>query len=114
MCIRDSVPIATAVRKQTAMNGSNLALTPDGKYAVFGGRMQSNAQKGMNPEQWQAGSKYLTLADTKTGTVVTTSGLDDVVLASATVGIGMPAFAPDGKSLAVVEHSDRNLLHRVD
>jgi hypothetical protein len=96
------------VRKQTKMNGSNLALTPDGKYTVFGGRMKTNSQA-----TWQAGSKYMTLADTKDGNIVVDSGLDDVVLANSTVGIGMPAFSPDGKKLAVVEHASElrdNLL----
>jgi len=92
---------AGTVRKQTAMNGGNLALTPDGKYTVFGGRMQSNAQ--VTSGTWQAGSKYMSLADTKTGTIVTDSGLDDVQLSTPTVGLAMPAFSPDGKKLAAVE-----------
>ncbi len=91
------------VRKQTKMQGSNLALTPDGKYAVFGGRAQTNAQAAANPPQWQPGSKYMTLADTATGTVVVDSGLDGLKLESVARGLAMPAFAPDGKKLAAVE-----------
>ncbi|WP_146649920.1 hypothetical protein [Labilithrix luteola] len=91
---------AGTVRKQTTMHGGNLALTPDGKYTVFGGRMQTNAQASSNT--WQAGSKYMTLADTKTGDIVVASGLDDVQIAAG-AGLAMPAFAPDGKHLAAVE-----------
>jgi hypothetical protein len=90
-----------SIRKQTAMNGSNLALTPDGKLAVFGGRMQTDTQR--DNDQWQVGSKYMSLADTATGTIIVDSGLDDLQLANATVGLSMPAFSPDGKQLATVE-----------
>ncbi len=89
------------VRKQTTYFGGNLALTPDGAYTVFGGRAQTNAQASSN--QWQPGSKYMTLADTKTGTIVVNSGLDAVQLADATMGLSMPAFSPDGKALAAIE-----------
>lgn len=85
------------VRKQTTYYGGNLALTPDGAYTVFGGRAKTDTGA------IQAGSKYLSLADTKTGTIVTTSGLDGIQLADAAYGVMMPAFSPDGKSLAVVE-----------
>ncbi len=90
------------VRKQTSYQGSNLALTPDGKYTVFGGRMQAG-----NQATPVAGSKYMTLADTKTGTIVTASGLDGISLsappASNEVGLAMPAFSPDGTKLTAVE-----------
>jgi hypothetical protein len=100
---------AGTVRKQTKMQGSNLALTPDGKYAVFGGRAQTNTQEANN--QWEAGSKYMTLADTATGTIVVDSGLDNLVLASAARGLAMPAFSPDGKKLATVEFdSDKSSI----
>ena len=85
------------VRKQTTYYGGNLALTPDGAYTVFGGRAKTDTGP------IQAGSKYLSLADTKTGTIVTTSGLDGIQLADAAYGVMMPAFSPDGTSLAVVE-----------
>jgi hypothetical protein len=92
------------VRKQTTYFGGNLALTPDGAYTVFGGRAQTDAQA--SSKQWMAGSKYMTLADTKTGTIVVNSGLDAVTLADTatdTMGLSMPAFSPDGKTLAAVE-----------
>lgn len=92
---------AGTVRKQTTMQGGNLALTPDGKYTVFGGRMQTNAQASAS--QWQQGSRYMTLADTANGNIVVDSGLDQVELANTTVGLSMPAFSPNGKSLAAVE-----------
>lgn len=85
-----------ALRKQTTMYGANLALTPDGKYTVFGGKAMVT---GGSPVP---GSKYLTLADTKAGTVVVQSGLDDVML-PGDGGMMMPSFSPNGKKLGVVE-----------
>ena len=79
--------------KQTNMYGANSALTPDGKYVVFGGQTASPV----------AGSKYISLANTKTGEVVADSGLDDLVLGTAEMGVMMPSFSPDGTKLALVE-----------
>ena len=81
--------------KQTDMYGANSALTPDGKYVVFGGHSETPVP----------GSKYISLAKTKTGEVVADSGLDDLLLASADLGVMMPAFSPDGTKLALVEAS---------
>lgn len=89
---------AGTVRKQTKMQGSNLALTPDGKYTVFGGRAQET-----DNGPWEPGSKYMTLADTATGTIVVDSGLDQLTLANENRGLAMPAFSPDGTKLATVE-----------
>jgi hypothetical protein len=94
------------VRKQTTMYGGNLALTPDGKYTVFGSRAKTNTGP------IQAGSKYLTLADTKTGTVVANSGLDAIPV-SGTNGMQMPAFSPDGKKLAVIEGAASDLRDNI-
>jgi len=79
--------------KQTNMYGANSALTPDGKYVVFGG--QSNPIV--------AGSKFISLAETATGKLVANSGLDDLVLGAANRGVMMPSFSPDGTKLALVE-----------
>jgi len=79
--------------KQTTMYGANSALTPDGKYVVFGGQSETPV----------AGSKYISLAKTATGEVIADSGLDDLVLADPNYGVMMPSFSPDGTKLALVE-----------
>jgi hypothetical protein len=76
----------------TTKAGDDTALTPDGKYVVFGG--------ASSPVQ--LGSKYISLADTATGTVVAASGLDNVQLTTGNT-IMMPSFSPDGTKLALVE-----------
>jgi hypothetical protein len=90
-----SLPDATLL-KQTTMNGANSALTPNGKYVVFGGRS--------NP--LTAGSKYLSLGVPATGELIAASGLDDMVPDStldANAQFMMPAFSIDGTKLALVE-----------
>src|SRR6478736_1141208 len=49
------------------------------------------------------GSKYISLAETASGKVIADSGLDDLVLGSAEMGVMMPSFSPDGTKLALVE-----------
>lgn len=78
---------------QTTKSGSNSALTPDGRYVVFGGRS----------DPLVPGSKYLSLAVTETGEVIPTSRLDEIVLESDDFGLMMPAFSIDGTKLAFVE-----------
>jgi hypothetical protein len=90
-----SLPTGT-LGNQTTKSGANSALTPDGKYVVFGGR--ADLVNGA----FVPGSKYISLADTATGTVVATSGLDDLVLTGSD-GVMMPSFSPDGSKLALVE-----------
>lgn len=89
------------LRHQSRRHGGNLALTPDGKYTVFGGR----AQAGQTSPA--LGSKNATLGNTATGEIIVDSGLDDLALATPPenqyAGIAMPAFSPDGKKLALVE-----------
>jgi hypothetical protein len=87
--------------KQTSMYGADPALTPDGKYVVFG--------SASNPVQ--KGSKYLSLAETKTAIVVPTSGLDDITLAAG-LSLMMPSFSLDGKKLVAVEGAG-NLFENV-
>jgi hypothetical protein len=87
---------AAPLVKQTTEYGADLALTPDGKYVVFGG--QSNPTT--------PGSKYISLADLN-GNVVVNSGLDSLDLPGADGGtspynVMMPAFSPDGTQLALV------------
>ena len=69
----------------------DIALTPDGKYLVFGGPTTA------------AGSKYISLGDPTTGNVVATSGLDSIVLDTGYSNLEMPAFSPDGTKLALIE-----------
>jgi hypothetical protein len=81
----------------TTKSGGNSALTPDGKYVVFGA--QSNLVDG----ERVPGSKYISLGVTKTGDVIADSGLDDMVPEHEGMGFMMPAFSPNGKLLALVE-----------
>ncbi|HEY0469530.1 MAG TPA: hypothetical protein VGC79_35315, partial [Polyangiaceae bacterium] len=89
----DKLGEPATLSKQTTMYGANSALTPDGKYVVFGGQA----------EPATPGSKYISLAKTATGEVIADSGLDDLVLGSAQMGVMMPSFSPDGTKLALVE-----------
>jgi hypothetical protein len=73
-----------STRYQSNMFGGNVAVSPDGKYTVFG-------------------DVTLFLADTGTGTVFLNSGLDNVALDRGNLGLMMPAFSPDGKHLVAVE-----------
>lgn len=83
-----------ALNYETNMFGADIALTPDGKYVVFGGPS--------NPAT--AGSKNISLANVSDAGVVATSGLDDIVLTTGR-GVQQPAFSPDGTKLAVVVSS---------
>jgi hypothetical protein len=71
--------------------GADPALTPDGKYLVFGGPAAAT------------GSMYLSLGDPTTGNVVANSGLDSITLDPAYSNLEMPAFSPDGTKLALIE-----------
>lgn len=71
--------------------GADPALTPDGKYLVFGGPTTA------------PGSKYISLGDPTTGNVVANSGLDSITLDPAYSNLEMPAFSPDGTKLALIE-----------
>ena len=77
---------------QTNKHGANSALTPNGKYLVFGGPSNTVVP----------GSKYISLATTATGDVIPTSGLDDLV-PEAGMNVLMPSFSIDGTKLALVE-----------
>jgi hypothetical protein len=72
------------VRHQSNMFGGNVAVTPDGKYTVFG-------------------DLTLYLADTTNGQLFATTGLDSLALETGMQGLMMPTFSPDGKHLAAVE-----------
>ena len=75
---------------QSTQYGANIALTPDGAYAVWGA--PTNV----------AGSKVLSLSNTKTGALVANSGLDALLGPLANDVLSMPAFSPDGTMLAAV------------
>ncbi|MET0792082.1 MAG: hypothetical protein ABW061_11225 [Polyangiaceae bacterium] len=88
---------------QTTKSGANSALTPDGKYVVFGGR-------AIDGDAFVPGSKFISLALTATGDVIANSGLDDLLLPNGDVvkpngsdGVMMPSFSPDGSMLALVQ-----------
>jgi hypothetical protein len=74
--------------------GADVALTPDGRYLVFGGPTSV------------PGSKFLSLGDPLTGNVIATSQLDQVVLDANETNLEMPAFSPDGTMMAVVESAN--------
>jgi hypothetical protein len=81
----------TPTTYQSTDFGGDMALTPDGKLLVFGG------PRGV------PGSKYLSLGTPTSGTVITTSGLDSVVLDANETNLEMPAFSPDGTKLVLLE-----------
>ncbi len=87
---------------ETKMYGADLALTPDGKFVVFGSPAPVAAGGSAIGAPTTPGSKYLSLAPVTTGVVVATSGLDQVGV-DPNMGMMMPAFSPDGTKLAVVE-----------
>ncbi len=75
---------------QSTEYGADIALTPDGAYTVWGA--PTNV----------LGSKVLSLSNTKTGALVTGSGLDGLLTPLGPDVLSMPAFSPDGTMLAVV------------
>jgi hypothetical protein len=83
------------LKLETNKFGADIALTPDGTYVVFGGPTPVGGGTA------QPGSKFFSLGKVSDGTVIATSGLDDVTL-PAGMGMQMPAFSPDGTKLAVV------------
>ena len=99
----ESAGSQATLTKQTTKSGANSALTPNGKYVVFGGRSGYNGT--LTPDPWIPGSKYLSLATTASGDVIVDSGLDDLVLGSTSNAVMMPAFSADGTKLALVEAS---------
>ncbi|MDB4993204.1 MAG: hypothetical protein JWM74_636 [Myxococcaceae bacterium] len=78
------LPAATTRYSSNRFSG-NVALTPEGKYVVFG-------------------SQTLRLAETASpGTEITGTGLDTVALDTGMDGLMTPAFSPNGKKLVAVE-----------
>jgi hypothetical protein len=75
---------------QSKQYGADIALTPDGAYTVWGA--PTNV----------IGSKVLSLSNTKTGALVTSSGLDALLVMLGGDVLSMPAFSPDGTMLAAV------------
>ena len=75
---------AASSRTVSTLFGGNLAVTPDGKYTVFG-------------------NQTLHVADTFVGTKITGSGLETVPLDPNMKGLMTPVFSPDGKHFAAIE-----------
>jgi hypothetical protein len=92
---------ASPLLYQSNKFGADIALTPDGKYVVFGGRADDRGMPVSVP-----GSKIISLGDPLTGNVLATSGLDQVVLHANETNLEMPAFSPDGTKLAVIESNN--------
>lgn len=93
--VSQSTPLAGY---QSTEYGADIAVTPDGAYTVWGA-----------PTAGVAGSKVLSLSNTKTGALVVDSGLDALTAALQTSAspltydvLSMPAFSPDGTMLATV------------
>ena len=76
---------------QSTEYGADIAVTPDGAYTVWGA--PTNA----------TGSQVLSLSNTKTGALVTTSGLDALLGPLSGNVLSMPAFSPNGTMLAAVQ-----------
>jgi hypothetical protein len=77
------LPDATS-RQVSTLFGGNLAVTPDGKYTVFG-------------------NQILHIADTSVGTEIANTGLETVKLDPNMKGLMTPVFSPDGKRFAAIE-----------
>jgi hypothetical protein len=77
------LPNATE-RVVSSLFGGNLAVTPDGKYTVFG-------------------NQTLHIADTAVGTKIMGTGLETVTLDANMLGLMTPVFSPDGKHFAAIE-----------
>jgi hypothetical protein len=88
---------------QTTKFGADVALSPDGKYVVFGGPAADCTGSCVSASPLPAGSHNISLGDPKTGTVYPNSGLDAVAGLDTTTTIMMPAFSPDGTKLALVK-----------
>jgi hypothetical protein len=77
---------------QSKQYGADIAVTPDGTFTVWGAPTNTDA----------GGSKVLSLSNTKTGALVTNSGLDALLGPLAGDVLSMPAFSSDGTMLAAV------------
>lgn len=77
------LPAATE-RVTSTLFGGNLAVTPDGKYTVFG-------------------NQTLHIADTSIGAEIPGTGLETVTLDPNMKGLMTPVFSPDGKRFAAIE-----------
>jgi len=81
----ESFDLPDATNRETStLFGGNLAVTPDGKYTVFG-------------------NQTLHIADTAVGSEITGSGLETVSLDPNMKGLMTPVFSPDGKHFAAIE-----------
>jgi len=104
-----ALPAAT-LTLQTDKYGAGPALTPDGKYVVFGNHAgDPNAAGGPIPTP--LGSKNFSLAVTATGMVIPDSGLDDIVFSAAGLNLEMPSFSLDSKKLTAVEAGGSDAAH---
>jgi WD40-like Beta Propeller Repeat len=77
---------------QSTQYGADIAITPDGAYTVWGAPTVTDG----------GGSRVPSLSNTKTGELVTSSGLDALLGPLGGDLLSMPAFSPDGTMLAAV------------
>jgi hypothetical protein len=77
---------------QSTQYGADIAVTPDGAYTVWGAPTVTDG----------GGSRVLSLSNTKTGELVTGSGLDALLGPLGGDVLSMPAFSPGGTMLAAV------------
>jgi hypothetical protein len=94
----DVTQATTPVIYQSNEYGADNALTPDGKYLIWGAPTPVAGSKTFSLSAAKAG------AASPPGTLIVNSGLDALQATLGTDTLQMPAFSPDGTMLAVVRN----------